>query len=482
MASTAMQDVADAQETDVSATLSTGLGADQVPPLLMIALPEHAGTFDAPTAVSTAPLSAISCATTTFCVAVDDAGRSFVFSGTWSKATPHGTSVLSAVACPTTTFCVTGGGTGAVYVYDGTTWSTRGGVLAGPITALSCASPSSCVALSSTAQAAVLAGATWSRSTVAVGDAFVAASCTPGGGCTAITFGAQAFVHTSAWANVGISDGRPAPLTGVSCGTTAFCAAVDNAGRVATFGGSSWTALTPTGLPTLSAVSCAGAFCMAVSGTGAALAYKAGSWGHPKQVDSAALTAVSCVSVKFCAATDASNHVVTFNGTGWIKPSSEGIKIGKVRGFTGVSCASATLCVAIDTYGNELVFGHGPAVLHLADARYTPLTGVSCGSPTLCVAVDEEGRAILMHIAGAAKSWSPPVKIDPYRLTAVSCTIAGFCLATDDAGGTVALASGAWATPSRTIPLNAIDAVSCAGRGTCVAVGRNNAATGVAPV
>src|SRR6516165_1703811 len=41
MASTAMQDVAEAQETDVSATLSTGLGADQVPPLLMIALPER---------------------------------------------------------------------------------------------------------------------------------------------------------------------------------------------------------------------------------------------------------------------------------------------------------------------------------------------------------------------------------------------------------------------------------------------------------
>jgi hypothetical protein len=256
---------------------------------------------------------------------------------------------------------------------------------------------------------------------------------------------------------------------------------VDDAGRTFTYNGASWSGPRASGLSSLSAVSCFGTtLCVAVSQSGGAVVDKNGTWSSPSQIDPNALTSVSCASATFCAVADAAAHVLTFNGSKWSKPNAEGVASGKVRGYDGIACGSPTFCVAIDTMGNELVFGKGKALLHLADVRYTPLTGISC-SPTLCAAVDEEGYGIILKTAGAAKSWKR-TRIDTYRLTAVSCTSNGFCLAADDAGGTVAF-SGAWNPASRTIPLSgSLNAVGCAGRGTCVVVGSARASVGTAPV
>ena len=104
--------------------------------------------------------------------------------------------------------------------------------------------------------------------------------------------------------------------------------------------------------------------------------------------------------------------------------------------------------LTIDTNGNELLFGKGKPLLHLADTRYVPLTGISCWAKG-CVAVDEEGSVVILKTT-AGKKWSHK-HIDPYRLTAVSCTSIGFCLAVDDAGGSAVYNAGAFSAVSRAV-------------------------------
>lgn len=234
-----------------------------------------------------------------------------------------------------------------------------------------------------------------------------------------------------------------------------------------------------TGLESLSGVSCAGSLCVAVSNDGDAVEYSGGAWDKPVSIDTSDLTAVSCASPTFCAATDASNHILTFNGQVWSPPSTEGVPTRYVRGYTAISCVAPSFCVAVDTDGSELLYSPGASFLYQADTRFVPLTSVACASKSLCIAVDEQGQAVTYSFSGTSGTWSL-LHIDAYRLTAVSCTSGGYCLATDDHGGTVAFANGTWSQPTRTVPLGAISAVSCTGTSTCVATDPSDAAVSTA--
>jgi hypothetical protein len=338
------------------------------------------------------------------------------------------------------------------------------------------------VALGQSTTAASYDGATWSAaSNVFPGDNGVGVDCPAAGSCTAVSAaGDVATQLTGTWGAPAAADTPPGALTGVGCGTPTFCIAVDDLGRASRWSGASWSARVATGVGSLSSVSCAGAFCMAVGDDGEAVAYAHGAWGRPVAVDrGAALTGVSCTSDRFCAAVDASNHVLTFTGRSWSRPSTEGVPQLYVRGYNGVSCATPTFCVAVEENGHELFFGSGPAFLHQSDTYFVPLTAVACGAVTLCIAVDEEGNAVVYTSVGTHRTFKA-AHVDPYRLTAVSCASASYCLAVDDHGGTVTWANGRWSPPSRAVPLGAIAAVSCAGRTACVAVDPVSVARGVA--
>ena len=239
----------------------------------------------------------------------------------------------------------------------------------------------------------------------------------------------------------------------------------------------SWSTPNPTGLAAASGVSCAGRFCIAVSVSGQIAEYYAGVWRKPTKVDTSPLTAVSCVSPTFCAATDASNRAVIFNGLSWSRPSSEGVPLHRVRGYTAVSCVAPAFCVAVDTDGGELFFGSAAApLLFQAGTPFVPLTGISCASSSLCIAIDEQGREVTFSASGSTLTWSKPQHIDPYRLTAVSCASDGYCLATDDNGGTVAYDGGTWSAPSDADPLGAIGAVTCVAPDMCAAIDNGSVA------
>jgi uncharacterized Fe-S cluster protein YjdI len=90
----------------------------------------------------------VSCATPTFCVAVDQLGKVFAFDGSsWSARTVD-ENPLNTVSCPSSGFCVAGDGNGDELTLSGGAWSTPVQVDAdGQIWEISCPSVQLCFAL-----------------------------------------------------------------------------------------------------------------------------------------------------------------------------------------------------------------------------------------------------------------------------------------------------------------------------------------------
>jgi hypothetical protein len=91
--------------------------------------------------------TAVSCATATFCVAVDNSGNAAVLNhGNWTVS-PVG-SVMLTVSCPVRGFCVATNGAGGAAAYRDGRWSPVSVVDgATSINALSCADTTFCVAI-----------------------------------------------------------------------------------------------------------------------------------------------------------------------------------------------------------------------------------------------------------------------------------------------------------------------------------------------
>jgi RHS repeat-associated protein len=255
-------------------------------------------------------VTAISCASTTFCAIVDGGGNIATFNGTsWSTRTNIDSNGLLAVSCPTSTFCEAGDSSGYMvkYSYSGGSWtSSRTSVLSGKvIEGVSCASSSFCLAVDSGGKASLYNGSTWSNSTI---------------------------------------DGTKV-LTSVSCPSTSFCAAVDASGNVIRYSSGSWSSSSSIdGSAELTSISCTSStFCAATDVTGNALVLSGSTWAKSAIDGSYEIDSVSCTSSSFCAATDLHGSILTYNGTAWSTPQA----IDEIQGSAGVSCPSASACEAV---------------------------------------------------------------------------------------------------------------------------------------
>jgi hypothetical protein len=92
------------------------------------AVAENAGTWGSPITLSSYSLTSISCATSSFCVAVDEGGEAIKYSsGSWGSPLsidgldPDG---LSSISCPTSTFCVAVDDEGEAIPYTGGSWGS----------------------------------------------------------------------------------------------------------------------------------------------------------------------------------------------------------------------------------------------------------------------------------------------------------------------------------------------------------------------
>lgn len=133
--------------------------------------------------------------------------------------------------------------------------------------------------------------------------------------------------------------------------------AVDNTGDAYRYSHGSWSApvIVGSGID-LTGVSCSSpGFCAAVSTGATAYIYSGGTWtvsdltgasGHPAQ-----LTAVSCPDDGHCVATGAHDSY-QYTAGAW----SRGTHIADSHALTSVSCAAGSFCAAVDDGGDAFLY------------------------------------------------------------------------------------------------------------------------------
>lgn len=275
-----------------------------------------AGTWDQQPVRGASGFWAVSCASSTSCVATSSGRGTQVYTylgGTWHSVTsPAGTDLNWDVACPsrgTCTFTYHGGK--AISLLRGrwqqpVTVFTHGG---GPI--LSCTTAQYCVALQnvspSRTEEANYDGSRWSRplTVPALHLANSLSGPTPGF-CMASNGSNNLAVFTRGrWRTIALSSGVSQGIRWVSCASNRFCAAITTSGHAFIDRGGKWLGPTDLGLVDGPSLSCAsGNYCVAVDMSGRSSLYTAGKWQALAEVSHAGLplVAVSCVPGGFCMA------------------------------------------------------------------------------------------------------------------------------------------------------------------------------------
>ena len=355
-------------------------------------------------------VGALSCPASNFCVAADSLGL-FAYDGSvWH--TVGGSS--DAVSCPTTTFCVATDQRGEYSAFDGTTWTAPTSIDPNTIlVSVSCASSTFCVAVTIRGDYLVFDGNTWTAPA---------------------PFDAEAATLNSS--------GLPQlAVTGVSCPTTTFCAAVDSAGQAFFFSGSTWTPPTPV-TNYLSSVSCPSAgHCMAAQASGV-WQYKSGTWSESQNFSgpgsSPSPAAVSCPSDDFCTVVSLQGFTAVYESGRWDVvlldqyPSSE-------TDLQAVSCHAAGSCIA--AAGNGWVYGyegydppHATTITLTSSANPVEAGHGATFTATVQAPVPYSGF-IQWSINGSPYSGCPLIQVTPATHT-TSCAI-GF----SNAGSTAVTAT-----------------------------------------
>jgi hypothetical protein len=232
-----------------------------------------------------------------------------------------------------------------------------------------------------------------------------------------------------------------ANITDMSCPWSSYCAAVDSAGNVVTYDGTSWvTTRQIDSFAHLTSISCLSpAWCAAVDSSGHAMQAANGGWSAPVQIDTHPLTSVSCLSDSICFAVDSAGFVVGFSNGHWHTPRQL-LATGRLN---SVSCAPEKLfCYAVG-YGTDADGGPkgGEAVRYVSGwqaahtiAPGTKLEAVSCTSPTFCMAGSFE-QGVKIYTGAVWSTYAVPDynigEIDGPRISHISCVSAQFCNVTD---------------------------------------------------
>ena len=129
------------------------------------------------TPVSDTGLSSVSCPQEGFCLGIRSGYFSWFESGSWSTPVPISTAAAKesfegGVSCASSTFCVALSNHGQSYIYNGTSWTKK--IVSKnknyfPWNSISCASSSFCVAIDHGSQFSVFNGSSWSKPTLVWG-------------------------------------------------------------------------------------------------------------------------------------------------------------------------------------------------------------------------------------------------------------------------------------------------------------------------
>ena len=449
----------------------------------------------------------------------------------WTVSTsyPVPVSSLAAISCPSTSACVAvgyGGSTPAGGVVltttdGGTTWTQQtipSGV--GAFYGVACPSTSDCVAVGRTPSynGVVLTttdgGTTWTQQTIPSGIGVGGVSCPSTTNCVVVgdTTTYNGVVLTTAdggttWVNQSLPSGVGS-LNSVSCASTSDCIASGNTASSTGFiitsadGGVNWSAQTvPSGVGSLGAVSCPSTSVCVMTGSsssgsgGVILGTTDGgtTWASEGLPIVVYPSGVSCATTSDCVAVGANSGgtgailTTTDGGTTWVSQSVP----GATGLLTGVSCPSTADCT---TVGGGLILtttdGGTTWVNRSLPSGVYQLNGVSCPSTTECVSVGNRdstssGGVILTTADGGAKWGSQAVPAAADELDGVACPSATFCVAVGgaydtttfrDVGVILTTTDGGSTWTNETVPsgVGMLSGVFCASTSDCMTSGRGS--------
>jgi hypothetical protein len=325
-------------------------------------------------------IAAVSCPSTSLCVAVDVAGNVMTSTSpddgaqAWSFAHVNGAR-LTDVSCPSASLCVAVDTAGAVLTNTApadqpASWSRTEIDEQADIREVECASPTAC---------AVVGGS--SSLNFGTGRVFTSTTPTAGSGAwreTTVDLGACP--ASSCQVSLG--------FVSVSCPSLELCVLGDGSGHVATstdpFGpASAWQ-----------------------------LAYvdDAVVGGHSGLTYQTTIAGVSCLSGAFCVASDDGGNVLrtrqpTGGAAAWTRFNIAPLGVPFADPMR-VTCPSVSRCIA--WYGSSTYFSDIPLLREPWETQVIDPEGqvnsLSCPSPTLCVGVDGAGNAVI----GRATELSAP--------------------------------------------------------------------------
>jgi hypothetical protein len=480
-----------------------------------------------PFGAAAAGLEAISCPSATTCIAVgsyiDSGGNTLPLADVWNGSTwtlwaaslPTGAvgGVLAGVKCRTATSCLAvGTSTNASNVtkalaesWDSTSWKvkptpTPSGATESALDGIACPAQNSCIAVGEYRDAG--------NNSLSLAE----------------TWNGSAWSIQSTPNPIGSTLNE---LTGVSCSLPTQCEAVGT-GFAEGWNGAAWTVqtiVTPHphtgGPPSLLGVSCRGALCAAVGSYSldAVETRVAEMWDGQKWIlqaapisspnDSSTLAAVSCPVPKSCMAAGSfhnsffnQNHTLAESfSLVWHQQTFTDPGPAIAGGVDDVSCPTARFCAAVGVFETSSDFesyaerwdGADWLITPVPDPSTTNLTAVSCSSATACTAVGNGGNAISGFVTLAERwdgtNWTAqttpnqPGGGQGTYFTGVSCPNNTSCTAVgayrDSSGHQFPFAARwngtSWVATTAPNPTGAtiseLDAVSCASRTACVAVG-----------
>jgi PQQ-like domain len=462
-------------------------------------------------------LTAVSCPTVSFCVAVDSTGH-VLSSGNpasgrsgWQRMSVD-PSVLEAVSCPSRSLCVAGDFDGNVIWGDpvggASAWKRARIDPGNQVTGIACPTESLCVAVDSAGNVITSSNPTggssaWTLTRLTTPEHFDRqhVACPTARLCVIVDGSGQVLTSTEPtggqqrWVAATVDASQA--LSAVNCVSVSLCVAVDQVGNALvstnpTGGTASWQLVNIDGSSPLVDVSCASAsLCVALDSSGRVVSSTdptAGfaAWSAPASLNngSGGGAAVSCPSTEFCVAVDSRGDVVT---TATPTAGASTWKAARVdpRGYlVGLSCPSSDFCAAVDGPGDVFTSTNpagGPsawATANIEPGNGSPVTivnlvnAVACASASFCAAVDEDGN--VMTSTNPVRGLWTKTRIDPAALWGISCPSASFCVATDTNGNVLVSSNptggpGAW-QKQNVAGDNVLTAISCPSSSLCVAI------------
>ena len=416
---------------------------------------------------------AVSCASTSLCVAVDGVGDAFVSTDptaanpTWATSNVEDSTVLVAISCLSASLCVAVDGSGKALVSHNPTaadpdWASAF-ITTSALSAVSCSSTSLCVAVGAgkgfITTNPTAAHPTWKPAAIEGIDYQTSSvSCVSTSLCVAVGYTVPGgFYHewaaittnptatTPTWTTSEIEEGAAA--TAVSCTSTSFCLAVNDHGRALrttnpAAASPAWTATDPIdGFNGFDTVACVGTS-LCVTGeyaTGKAAITTNPAAGTPTwkvaQIDGfSPITGISCPTVSLCAAVDEQGNALTSTNPGAATPVWRSTPIAGIGALVAISCPSASLCVAVDMSGNAFVSTNPAAASPTWTTTHidgSPLSAISCVSAALCVAVDRSGFAVTSTDPGGANPGWFATPVGSGYTGGVSCPSTSMCVVVD---------------------------------------------------